>query len=567
MFDRLFKRKEKEPLPDFSEVTVTLKPILGIRPGIYLIVIYSLLILAVIFLLFFLPGLVDYGSFLNFSSAPVPAGVWIDGKKAGVTPCEVLVHEGRHEIRIGRPNYQPVVMTRDVTRFVFALPFLPKREWVDATLAVADARALARDAYADFSEWALVEEFSTAYPYPPLLTEAAKSVSADQSDDSYAALRALLERALPAVHSSELATDWLTAAFIVESKGRGLTPAALFRLLSDMRRLVARYDNLPFFLYGVLPKDLTKEAAAVGRFAVRTRYDLEKTAGFQAKVDAYRAFLARFSASRGAGPGGGLSLGGVQFLPVPSGEYLMGRYEKGGSLLGLDFLNVFPHPQRVKGFYMSRTEVTNAQFRLFLEENPDWRPENRDKLIGRRLVDEFYLKDWKSLVPPAGREGYPVTYVSAYAAEAYCAWLTGKLKAILPAATVRLPYEAEWEWAAAGGDPARFKVPGSRLYSEFSAGVRPAGTSAPNLFGLSDMAGNVFEWCRDWYALAAPLVSSSKPENNGYDRYEPFTAGGGKSVRGGSWATPDKDVESYTRGGQPPSWCTPFLGFRPVIAP
>jgi iron(II)-dependent oxidoreductase len=565
MFDKLFKRKEKEPLPDVTDVHVTLKPILGIRPGVYLIALYSVIALAVIFVLFFLSGLVDAGSYLNFGSQPLPAGVWIDGKKAGVTPCEILVKEGRHEISIGRPGYETITEKRDVTRFVFALPFLPKKEYIDVSLKVADIHTLARDAFRDFSEWALVEAFSTDYPYPPVLTDAAKSIFASPDDETYNTLSALLERALPSVHLPELAADWLEAYVIVQSRGQGPSSRMVSAIFADLRRSIDDRDNLAFFLYNVLPKNLAKTESAANN-AITTKDDLEKTEWFRSKTDAYRAYLARFSAASGARPGAGLALGGVSFLPVPDGTYLMGRYEKEGSLLGPDFIGLFPHPVKVKGFYMAQTEVTNRQFRLFVQENPEWRADNRARLMAKNQVDEFYLKDWQANEPPAGRDSYPAVYVSAYAAEAYCAWLSGKLQAILPGWSVRLPYEAEWEWAAAGGNPARFKTSGSRLYSEFSAGLQAAGASAPNLFGLSDMAGNAFEWCRDWFAPAAPLLSSSRPEKNVYDRYGIFTTGGAKSVRGGSWATNPAEIEAYTRAGQPPEWSTPFLGFRPVIA-
>ncbi|MBN2351138.1 MAG: SUMF1/EgtB/PvdO family nonheme iron enzyme [Spirochaetales bacterium] len=561
------KRKTKEPIPDFSEVTVTLKPILGIRPGIYLMIIYGVIILAVLFVLFFVPGLYAAGSYVNFSSGPVPAGVWIDGKKAGVTPCEVLVHEGRHEVRIERPGYKPVTMTRDVTRFVFALPFLPKREFIETPLEAADVTALVRTAYNDFSGWASIEAFAGDYPYPPVLTETAMSIYASPTEDTYRALHNLLERTLPFVHLPELAFDWFSAYYIVETRGRGPTAAAAFDTVAGLRRLLGRYDNLPFFLYAMLPQQIarTHDTAAGGPSPYVTRADLDKEEWFRTKTDGYRAFLSRFTPSRGAMPGPAVSVGGVQFLPVPAGTFIMGRFEKEGSLLGPNFLALFPHPQRVKGFYMARTEVTNAQFRSFLREKPDWRPDNRDKLKAAHLVDDFYLKDWRGIDPPAGKENFPVIYVSAYAAEAYCDWLSGKLGSSVPRARVRLPYEAEWEWAADGGSPSRFKTSGSRFYAEFSAGLKPSGSSAPNVFGLTDMAGNAYELCRDWFALSAPLVSSSDPEKNVYDRYNPFTTGQVKAVRGGSWATPSEKIEAYTRGGQPSNASTPFLGFRPVI--
>jgi formylglycine-generating enzyme required for sulfatase activity len=259
-------------------------------------------------------------------------------------------------------------------------------------------------------------------------------------------------------------------------------------------------------------------------------------------------------------------VGGLTFLPVPEGDFVMGKNEEETSPLNPNYIHLFPHPVRVKGFLMARTEVTNAQFRRFLRDNPGWRPENRSDLISREWADEFYLQDWVDGAPPAGKESHPVTNISAYAAEAYCAWLTGQLPSAQPAYVVRLPSEAEWEWAAAGGIRERFITSGSRLYTETSAGTQPAGASAPNLFGLRDMAGNVEEICRDWYAKSAPLLSSRDPAGNPAVGPDPWPAGGQKAVRGGSWATPAEGLAVYRRACLPPYFCNAFLGFRPVIA-
>ena len=78
---------------------------------------------------------------------------------------------------------------------------------------------------------------------------------------------------------------------------------------------------------------------------------------------------------------------------------------------------------------------------------------------------------------------------------------------------------------------------------------------------LFDLKGNLWEWCDNWYAPAAPLVTSrnssyNEPYYGNYDAVE-------KTVRGGSWA--NDSISISTRGSQPPSWCTEFLGFRPVL--
>jgi formylglycine-generating enzyme required for sulfatase activity len=570
MLTNLFKRKEKEPIPDFKEVVVTLKPIFGIRPGIYLTVIYGLIALIIIFLLFFLPGICADGTYLNFSSAPVKAGVWIDGKKAGVTPCEILVPRGPHEITVERPFYKPVTMKKEVSNFIFALPFLPKKDYIGTSLEVSDSKALARNAYKDFSEWALVEEFSAAYQYPPILCEAVKCIYSSPTDETYAVLKDLLVRALPSVHNRELASDFFRALLIVETKGRSLTPSSMFRIIAEAGSYLSADDNIPSWIYTILPKRITgtqeaKKSDAKAQRIPSTKDELGEAPWFKQYITAYREFISRYTPQTGPRIRAGFPLAGSSFLYIPEGSFMMGKTDS-ADLLNLEYLDLFPHPVRVKGFYLAETEVANWQYASFLEENPEWRLDNKAKLISLHLVDEEYLSGWKNNTYPAGKAALPVTYVSAFAAEAYCAWLTRKAEGIVPGFVARLPYEAEWEWAAAGGYLYQFKVPGSLFFEEQAIGPRPVGNSGRNIFGLADMAGNVFEWCKDWYAKAAPLLSSKHAERYDYTLSGAYTDGGEKVVRGGSWAVPIQEIEVYTRGSQSPDLCTPFLGFRPAIA-
>ncbi len=75
-------------------VEVHLKPFLGIRPGVYLTILYALLALAVLFFLFFYKGLREQGTYLRVTSLPAGASVSVDGQYAGSSPCEILVKKG-----------------------------------------------------------------------------------------------------------------------------------------------------------------------------------------------------------------------------------------------------------------------------------------------------------------------------------------------------------------------------------------------------------------------------------------------------------------------------------------
>ena len=149
------------------------------------------------------------------------------------------------------------------------------------------------------------------------------------------------------------------------------------------------------------------------------------------------------------------------------------------------------HTVYVDAFYMDIYEVTNAQFKVFVDANPQWHKDN----IEDRFHDGYYLGHWDSNDYPSGKADYPGIGVSWYAAMAYAEW-AGK----------RLPTEAEWEYAARGGLEGQ-KYPWGNTLSDADANARSWGGNttpvgggyAANGYGLYDMAGNVWEWCLDEY--------------------------------------------------------------------
>jgi iron(II)-dependent oxidoreductase len=238
------------------------------------------------------------------------------------------------------------------------------------------------------------------------------------------------------------------------------------------------------------------------------------------------------------------------------------------STLGKTVDQLMAHSVRVERFFMAETEVTNRQYQAFVDDVPEWKPSNRDALISTALVSDEYLATWSGDRFPAGSEGQPVTGVSWHAASAYCMWLQARLSAIRPGAIVRLPTEAEWEWAARGGMrgapyPSGEKPGQSVFFATGISGPGRAGTSEPNGYGLRDMAGNVWEWCGDSYAPSAYLLSSLDPAvNQKLAAALPETSE--KVVRGGAWNNQKELLRVYTRGSQPADWCTEQLGFRPA---
>lgn len=276
------------------------------------------------------------------------------------------------------------------------------------------------------------------------------------------------------------------------------------------------------------------------------------------------------------------------------------------------------HQVAVSGFWMDRTEVTNAQFEAFVKatgyKTTAERPPTEQEIGDRELRPDERLPfsvcfrpvagdvplygPWETPGPPwwvrmngadwrhpegpgssiAERMVHPAVHISWEDAAAYCEW-AGK----------RLPTEAEWECAARGGlDRQEFcwgtarqgadgvwrantfqgKFPGEDTGADGYRGTAPVGSYPANGYGLHDMAGNVWEWCQDWYAAG---YYPTGPRNNprgptvgspGRDTDQPC-----RVRRGGSYLCADGYCRRYlpaARDFNPPADAASHTGFRCV---
>ena len=183
---------------------------------------------------------------------------------------------------------------------------------------------------------------------------------------------------------------------------------------------------------------------------------------------------------------------------IPAGEFKMGSDDYDAPADEKPAHTVY-----VDAFYMDKYPVTNAQYKEFLDANPQWRKPpkwrewDKDKeykvsIPTKKYRDGGYLRHWTQNNYPKGEADHPVTWVSWYAAMAYAKWV-GK----------RLPTEAEWEKAARGGLSDQIYPWGNSIdttNANYGKNVRkttPIGKYPANGFGLYDMTGNVWEWCLD----------------------------------------------------------------------
>jgi len=302
---------------------------------------------------------------------------------------------------------------------------------------------------------------------------------------------------------------------------------------------------------------------------------------------------------------------------IPGGEFSMGSEDPRGVPDGghEPMADARPiHRVYVDGFWMDKTDVTNAEFARFVkatgyvtvaERKPsaaDFPGVPEEKLVPGGIVfhapaGPVDLNDpaqWWSYVPGAdwrhptgpgsnieGKENYPVVQVAYEDAAAYARW-AGK----------RLPTEAEWEFAARGGLTGKRYAwgdtlrPGGRWMANIHegdfpehdtgadgfAGIAPVARYLPNNYGLYDIAGNVWQWVEDWYRpdyyvqLAAMGVAHN-PQGPA-SSFDPDEPGVAKHVqRGGSFLCTSQYCSRYlvgTRGKGETSSASNHIGFRCV---
>jgi formylglycine-generating enzyme required for sulfatase activity len=305
---------------------------------------------------------------------------------------------------------------------------------------------------------------------------------------------------------------------------------------------------------------------------------------------------------------------------VPGGDFTMGT----------DSDQAWPderpeHRVRVAGFWMDEHEVTNAEFRAFVEATghvttaekaptleeimkqvpPGTPPPPPEVLVPGALVftptegpvplndvSQWWKwtpgADWRHPEGPesdiAGKDDHPVVHVSWDDATAYARW-AGK----------RLPTEAEWEFAARGGLDRQPYVWGDQVptdsdifaniwqggfpyqNTEKDGFVRtaPVKSFRPNGYGLYDMAGNVWEWCADWYQRdlyvqrsGSGIIDNPRGPERSSDPTQPFTPL--RSQRGGSFLCNDSYCSRYrpsARHGCSPDTGMSHVGFRCVRSP
>ncbi|AEF80983.1 SUMF1/EgtB/PvdO family nonheme iron enzyme [Leadbettera azotonutricia] len=403
-----------------EEDKVHLKPFLGMRPGIYLAGIYSVLIVLILYFALLYPGISKPGSVLVVDSEPFGAAIRVDGVYMAAAPCSVFVPRGIHRVEAVLPGFEPYRVELEIKSRAFASLFAPLKLPFRAELKPLDPAAAFVNEAADFAAWTFAGEPTASYQIPLSLSEGAYRLGPSASNGAVfdAMDKTLRASARFAVTRASL-RDLARAKFLLDNQGLSPSPLSLVSSAQDILAFLGANPGSAAWLADTLQDNASSEIA--------------ESSWYMGEVD----YASTLGNPGGAATSNGPAVLGLNFKEISGGEFVQP--------------GAFPHKAKVENFYLAETEITAPVWDLFLNENPKWRQENTAELMKQGLVNSDYLKvaefqDLNRNPPAAGIPG-----ISWHAARAFCQWLTAKLPPAYSKWEARLPTEAEWEYAAGAG--------------------------------------------------------------------------------------------------------------------
>jgi len=346
-----------------SEIQVKFKPILGIRPGVYLTLLYAVILLAILFFLLLYPGLKNPGSVLLVKTEPSGAAIRIDGVYRGTAGSKIPVSKGSHAIEAVMPGFESQSAVHEIPARYFGSLFFPLRYNVNFTLTAPNPQTAFAVYAADYAAWTFAGEPTASWQIPMSLSEGAYRVGAakDSNDDLQ---QILLAASNFAVTKAGL-RDLIRAKMLLDNSGNAPSPAALVNSMSDILAFLSENQGSAKWLSQVLPREQASVIEGSNWF--------KKQSAVPAKQQTETVLT-----------WGSVKMAGINFI----------------------FSN---------GFMISETPVSRSLFNTFLDENPQWREQQTD----------YYPQEISSY--PWEIDKNIITGVTWYAAEAFCDWIAPRL--------------------------------------------------------------------------------------------------------------------------------------------
>ena len=482
--------KKHIELPPVEEVK--LPRFLGIRPGIYIFTLLVIAILLVIFVVCFLPGILKGGRYVSFSSPLAETGVYVDDVYLGGTPYQYFLASGNHQIVYEKGGVKIATTELHVDHPVFlTYIFHRKMNYEPALkdLGLSEKHTINKFNLNEIVSESAITSFDQVTRYSPVFEKWANDAIAMRLDAN------MVE------NSFSLATQFISSKTMLQDalQAKAMISAAnpAFKApLADSALLWA----------GKLFDSGSKEALGLASVQIQPK-----------------------------GMGDSLAFG----------DFLQNglSYEETSFVMGDTALAIYPDTNeagievRTEGFSIATTPVSEYQWALFIEENPQWDVSNKAVLQEKGLVDEYYLSGVLPSVVFA--TGKPIHNVSFKAAEAFCAWLTEKT-----GKKVFIPTQEQWTLAC--------KAALDKPYQKSLTITDTDNSSA------SAMLGGVWEFTDSPYIPLSRLTdyhSVSALQKN-------FDLETDRIVKGGSYLNNQSTITEHTVGAVSTVACGDQIGFR-----
>jgi hypothetical protein len=389
--------REKQPEPDDR---VKLEPILDIKPGVYLTVLYTITLLLIFFLVFVNPGIKKPAAALYVKTEPAGAAIRLDGVYMGISGERIPIQGGKYLIEAVMPGFETQSASFEIPGRVFFSLFFPRRFDAELTLKTNDPAAVFAQSAADFAAWSFGGEPTSTWQIPLSLSEGAYRIgpvkTAETEEILAAASRFTVTRAA--------LRDLSRAKILMDNGGLSPSPPALASSVSDILVFLSENQGSAQWLSALLPP----ESASI----VRSSNWLKNDSVYEAVIiPAFGSTMRR------------IDISGMAFIDIPEGKVIGSKEES-----------------TLKSFLISENHVTRSLFETFLNENPQWMNEYTD-----------YYEEEISVIPSEIFNREIVSGITWYAADAFCQWLTKRLPPSYSGYEARLPTEIEWEYAAMFG--------------------------------------------------------------------------------------------------------------------
>jgi hypothetical protein len=388
--------REKQPETDDK---VKLEPILDIKPGVYLTVLYSIVLLLVFFLLFVNPGIKKPAAALFVKTEPAGAAIRINGVYMGISGEKIPIQGGKYSIEAVMPGFETQSASVEIPGRVFFSLFFPRRFNVEFKLKTNDPSAVFAQSAADFAAWTFMGEPTSTWQIPLSLSEGAYRIGPVKTAETEEILTAASRFAVTRAALRDLSR----AKILLDNGGLSPSPPGLVSSISDILVFLSENQGSAQWLSALLPP----ESASI----VRSSNWFKNSSVLESIIIPASNTLRR------------IDISGMTFMDIPEGKMIGNREEA-----------------VLKNFLIGENHVTRSLFENFLNENPEWMNEYTD----------YYVEEI-SVMPSEIFNREIITGITWYAADAFCQWLTKRLPPSYSGYEVRLPLEIEWEYAAMFG--------------------------------------------------------------------------------------------------------------------